>query len=245
MPTRQPPPSHRAPVSPCRALRAAAGLLACLGASAALAAAPYRGRSVDSVLDELAANKGAGGNVSFFADPAFDALVDASRRELDANKRTTLYRSADSLAYAQVGAVDRLDLAVGAVLGSIDWQRRYDHMQQHSGQHVLSAAFEHAIGTRTVSFHLGASSATIDLDKEVSYWLSRYGPDRMMLALAGGTLDWDETAKCMDPDLSKIVEKTCREFGVRYFAHESFAGKNGVAKFEADYNAFIDEFSKK
>ena len=54
MPTRQPRPFHRAPTAPSRALRAAVVLLACLGASAAQAAAPYRGRSVDSVLDELA-----------------------------------------------------------------------------------------------------------------------------------------------------------------------------------------------
>src|SRR2546430_5186461 len=41
------------------------------------------------------------------------------------------------------------------VHGTIDWPRRFDHMQQHSGQHVLSAAFEHLFRIRTVSFHLG------------------------------------------------------------------------------------------
>jgi peptide/nickel transport system substrate-binding protein/oligopeptide transport system substrate-binding protein len=51
------------------------------------------------------ANKGAGGNVSFFSDSAFDRLVDASRRESDAVKRTALYRQADSVAYAQMGLV--------------------------------------------------------------------------------------------------------------------------------------------
>ena len=39
---------------------------------------------------------------------------------------------------------------------SIDWARRFDHMQQHTGQHVLSAAFDRRCGVRTVSFHLGA-----------------------------------------------------------------------------------------
>jgi alanyl-tRNA synthetase len=53
------------------------------------------------------------------------------------------------------------------VRGHIDWDRRFDHMQQHTGQHVLSAAFEREAGARTVSFHLGATSATIDLDKEL------------------------------------------------------------------------------
>ena len=46
--------------------------------------------------------------------------------------------------------------------------RRFDHMQQHSGQHVLSAAFDRMFGARTVSFHLGATSSTIDLDRELS-----------------------------------------------------------------------------
>ena len=51
------------------------------------------------------ANTGAGGNVSFFSNPDFDRLVSASRRESDDAKRTALYKSADSLAYAQVGMV--------------------------------------------------------------------------------------------------------------------------------------------
>jgi ABC-type oligopeptide transport system substrate-binding subunit len=51
------------------------------------------------------ANKGAGGNVSFYSDPAFDQLVDASRKEPDAARRAALYRQADSLAYANVGMV--------------------------------------------------------------------------------------------------------------------------------------------
>jgi alanyl-tRNA synthetase len=49
------------------------------------------------------------------------------------------------------------------VQGSIDWSRRFDHMQQHTGQHTLSAAFERAGGYKTVSFHLGTESSTIDL----------------------------------------------------------------------------------
>ena len=39
--------------------------------------------------------------------------------------------------------------------GAIDWTRRFDHMQQHTGQHVLSAAIDRLFGVRTVSFHLG------------------------------------------------------------------------------------------
>lgn len=55
-----------------------------------------------------------------------------------------------------------------AVHGEIDWPRRLDHMQQHTGQHMLSAAFDRLLGTRTVSFHLGSEVSTIDLGREVS-----------------------------------------------------------------------------
>jgi alanyl-tRNA synthetase len=54
------------------------------------------------------------------------------------------------------------------VHGEISWARRFDHMQQHTGQHVLSAAFDHLFGNRTMSFHLGADVATIDLAKEAA-----------------------------------------------------------------------------
>ena len=46
----------------------------------------------------------------------------------------------------------------------LDWDRRFDHMQQHSGQHLLSAVFVQRFGIATVSFHLGQESSTIDLD---------------------------------------------------------------------------------
>jgi alanyl-tRNA synthetase len=49
------------------------------------------------------------------------------------------------------------------VRGTIDTFRRRDHMQQHSGQHVLSAAFERLYRMATVSFHMGAETCTIDL----------------------------------------------------------------------------------
>lgn len=51
----------------------------------------------------------------------------------------------------------------GPVSGEIDWTRRFDHMQQHHGQHLLSAVFEKELGAATVSFHLGAETCTIDL----------------------------------------------------------------------------------
>jgi alanyl-tRNA synthetase len=55
-------------------------------------------------------------------------------------------------------------LAAGEVEGAIDWNRRWDHMQQHTGQHLLSAVLEELFRIKTLSFHLGAEASTIDVD---------------------------------------------------------------------------------
>lgn len=58
----------------------------------------------------------------------------------------------------------RKPLATGTVVrGTIDWTRRLDHMQQHSGQHLLSAVFARELNAPTVSFHLGDAVSHIDL----------------------------------------------------------------------------------
>jgi len=51
-----------------------------------------------------------------------------------------------------------------SVQGTINWERRFDHMQQHSGQHILSGAFYSVLKANTISFHLGTDSSQIDLD---------------------------------------------------------------------------------
>jgi alanyl-tRNA synthetase len=56
------------------------------------------------------------------------------------------------------------ELPAGPVRGKIDWPRRIDHMQQHTGQHLLSAAFIELFGFQTKSFHLGSLTSTIDLE---------------------------------------------------------------------------------
>jgi len=55
-------------------------------------------------------------------------------------------------------------LQAGPVDCAIDWGRRFDHMQQHTGQHLLSAVFEELFDLKTVSFHMGAESSTIDVE---------------------------------------------------------------------------------
>ena len=55
------------------------------------------------------------------------------------------------------------EVPAGPIHGQIDWSRRLDHMQQHTAQHLLSAAFIELFGYQTVSFHLGKEISTIDL----------------------------------------------------------------------------------
>jgi len=130
----------------------------------------------------------------YYADSSlisFDATVVSSEpdgdRAIVVLDRTAFYPSSGGQPFDTgalggarvVDVVDREDgtiahvldrgLAPGAsVRGDIDWPRRLDHMQQHTGQHVLSAAFDRLHGVRTVSFHLGAETSTIDLAREVS-----------------------------------------------------------------------------
>jgi alanyl-tRNA synthetase len=56
--------------------------------------------------------------------------------------------------------------SAGAVrlAGQVDWPRRFDHMQQHTGQHLLSAVLADRFGLNTVSVHFGRESSTLDVD---------------------------------------------------------------------------------
>jgi alanyl-tRNA synthetase len=100
--------------------------------------------------------------------------------------RTAFYpdsggQPSDAGAFGDVRVVDVVDMEDGRILhivdrapsvtalhGTIDWTRRFDHMQQHTGQHVLSAAFARLLQVRTESFHMGVDYSTIDLAREVS-----------------------------------------------------------------------------
>ncbi len=62
---------------------------------------------------------------------------------------------------------DRPLEAGSRVEGSLDWGRRWDHMQQHTGQHLLSRVLLDEYGAETRGFHLGAEESTIDLSVEL------------------------------------------------------------------------------
>ncbi|HET9468559.1 MAG TPA: alanyl-tRNA editing protein [Vicinamibacterales bacterium] len=130
----------------------------------------------------------------YYTDPylvEFDAVVREVSRQSDRWKvvldRTAFYPTSGgqpfdvgTLGEANVLDVfDQEDGTIGHLIdreletnsrvrGHVNWARRFDHMQQHTGQHLLSAAFEREAGAKTVSFHLGASASTIDLDKELT-----------------------------------------------------------------------------
>ena len=101
-----------------------------------------------------------------------------------------------------VHVVDR-PVGIGRTDGCIHWPRRFDHMQQHTGQHLLSAVFQERFGLITVSFHLGEAVSTIDLR----------GPHPSPLILEGA----------MRAANAVIFED--REITVRYGTQEEFAAR--------------------
>ena len=113
-----------------------------------------------------------------FAARIVDRSADGRSVYLD---RTAFYPASggqpcDTGAIAGVAVVDVADedervahhlaapLDAGPADCVINWDRRFDHMQQHTGQHLLSAIFEELFGLHTAGFHLGAESSTIDLE---------------------------------------------------------------------------------
>ncbi|MEA4826193.1 MAG: DHHA1 domain-containing protein [Clostridium sp.] len=64
--------------------------------------------------------------------------------------------------------MDVKPLKIHRVKCNIDWEKRYDHMQQHLGQHILSACLFKLFNANTIGFHLGKNFSTIDIDKLLS-----------------------------------------------------------------------------
>ena len=127
-------------------------------------------------------------NRLYYTEPScrrFDAIVtrafDHAGRPAVTLDRTAFYPSSGGQPFdtGRLGGIDVVDTVDGgddvihvlatplasgtAVSGEIDWTRRFDHMQQHTGQHILSGAFETLFDNLTVGFHMGAEVSTIDL----------------------------------------------------------------------------------
>ena len=67
------------------------------------------------------------------------------------------------IAHRLAGVLESGSIEAATVECAVDWARRFGHMQQHTGPRLLSAVFEELFHLKTVSFHLGAESATIDI----------------------------------------------------------------------------------
>ena len=65
--------------------------------------------------------------------------------------------------------VDRAVEIGKTVAGAIDWGRRFDHMQQHSGEHIVSGMLCSAFHCDNVGFHMGADTVTIDYNADISW----------------------------------------------------------------------------
>jgi alanyl-tRNA synthetase len=129
--------------------------------------------SGNSAGDSVVGNPGSGAASKTPAGPLWRAKLD----------RTAFYPTSggqphDTGRLGDARVVDVLDeeeevihvvdkpIEIGAVQGTIDWDRRFDHMQQHTGQHVLSAVFHSKFALPTVSFHLGSDVCTIDVRRQ-------------------------------------------------------------------------------
>jgi alanyl-tRNA synthetase len=71
----------------------------------------------------------------------------------------------DRIAHILGGPLIQTEVTPSELDGRIDPSRRFDHMQQHTGQHLLSAVLLEMFSAATVSFHLGAEACTIDVDR--------------------------------------------------------------------------------
>jgi len=101
--------------------------------------------------------------------------------------------------------------AAATVTGRIDWQRRFDHMQQHTGQHILSQAFLQLARAQTIGFHLGAQTSTIDLDVP----LTGGGAIEEAEALAGRVIFEDRPVHILTADRAQIETLGVRKEPVR------------------------------
>src|SRR5262245_39446733 len=113
------------------------------------------------ILDRTAFYPASGGQVF---DTGWIAPADASGESVDCTVLEVAEREDGAILHL---VHDAAPLSRGMrVHGRIDAPRRLDHIQQHTGQHVLSAAFIHLFDAPTVSFHMGSESCTIDLDTQ-------------------------------------------------------------------------------
>ena len=81
------------------------------------------------------------------------------------------------------------------VTGVIDWDRRFDHMQQHSGEHIVSGLIHGKYGYHNVGFHMGSELVTIDFDGPLSW------EQLLEIEQEANEIIWENrSVKCWYPD---------------------------------------------
>ncbi|MBN2202201.1 alanyl-tRNA editing protein [bacterium] len=129
------------------------------------------------------------------------------------------------------------------VRGVLDWDRRFDHMQQHSGQHLLSQAFVRVAKVDTVSFHLGSDESTIDVgiadlaektaadvEDEANRIVFENRPLRISVRSAG---DLDSIPLRKKPDLTgdvRLIEIADYDWSLCCGTHVRATGEIGLIK---------------
>jgi alanyl-tRNA synthetase len=118
--------------------------------------------------------------------------------------------------------------STNTVQGNINWKRRFDHMQQHSGQHILSGACSSVLQANTVGFHLGADSSQIDLD------IATLTPeDLQAVETAANQIIF--SAKAIHTHW--LTQSTLHQFPLRKLPAKDFAEIRLVAIDDFDYSA--------
>ena len=82
-------------------------------------------------------------------------------------------------------------LPEGSTVGQVDWPRRFDHMQQHTGQHLLSAVLADLFRYETIGVHFGQETSTLDLET------GKLTQDQVDRSEERPTRSWSRTARWM------------------------------------------------
>ena len=108
------------------------------------------------VLDQTAFYPEGGGQ------PADHGVLRAAGREIPV---TDVHEKNGAVIHTCAAPVEPGAVAAGA----LDWARRFDHMQQHSGEHIISGVLCRLYHCDNVGFHLGAETVTIDYNTDISW----------------------------------------------------------------------------
>ena len=98
-----------------------------------------------------------------------------------------------------------------AVHGKIDWQRRFDHMQQHGGEHMIACAFYHLFQGMTIGLHLGAEVSSIDVELPDGATHMSKEDIECVEDFVNRRIQEDHAVKCWFPDANELAALPLRK----------------------------------